>query len=785
MTQATKMANNNYIKQPLIAFLALFCAVLPPAMAQVPAPTPVQGDTQGLRPRTIADIAELLEHYKPDPAREAAAREAMARTLPENASRGDQIRFHSERAAIADALGMTGVLLESKRKVVELTKGDVTHPRHLGELSGAESQAGNHVESIRLRELLLKELHVTPGQELSSYYLLARSYAWVGDVGTARAYVARGDAIVERIRSAPRAVPYVPLWSAHREWAMADIAQATGRWGEAEAAQRRSVQAFARYLESAERLARSEPNSPSPESIRGAMAFSEMGLARHLNSLGRNAEAEITVRTVLRRLLTESGKYTPRTGLALARFAEVLAAQGRWREALTIANAATDVFDRSGVAPGSIFRMGAIAQRGVAYFGLGQWREAREAWAQLRTAAATDAVSARSFRGSPVEVASFLKGGDVAYARGASDALLQDLEKNFGPNHMRTAIVRGLNAMALAAQGERDRALEGYSAAVRVILAANNDPDRFGALTRRLQNMVLESYIGLLYELRDSDVLRLRKVDAATESFRVADALRGGSVQQSLAASAARAAANQPGLGELIRKEQDLRQEVASLYDFLLRMMSTPAEQQLPKVIADMKGRIEAIGKERTQLSADIVKRFPEYANLINPRPATLDDARKALRAGESLVSVLTTEERSFVWAVDGQGKVAFHAVALGEKELGAMVARLRRALDPGDADVIPPYDLATAHRLYNALLAPLAPVWSGSQTMVVVASGALGQLPLSVLPTTATVPPKDNKQLYGEYRQVDWLARKVAIAYAPSVTAFARLRSLPAPSAQ
>lgn len=573
-----------------------------------------------------------------------------------------------------------------------------------------------------MRELALKDVNVNAGQELSNYFNLARSYSWVGEVGTARAFLARGDTIMDRVRNAPRAQPFVPIWIANREWAVADIAVATGKWSDAEAAQRRSVQAFSRYMENADRLARSEPTAPSPDIIRGGLAFSEIALARHLNQLGRNAEAEITLRNVLRRLLTESGKYTPRTGLALVRLAEILTAQGRWREALAMTAAATDVFNRSGVASASHFRMGAIGMRGVAYFGQGNWREARNAYVELRTAAAGDAVSARSFRGNPVEVASLLKGGDPANARATAEPLLLELERNFGPNHMRTALVRGLLAMALAAQGERDRALEGYSAAVRVILAANNDPDRFGALTRRLQNMVLEGYIALLYELRDSDILRTRKVDAAVESFRIADALRGGSVQQSLAASAARAAANQPGLGDLIRKEQDLRQEVASLYDFLLRMMSTPPEQQLPKVIADMKARIESIGKERTQLSADIVKRFPEYANLINPRPATLDDARKALRAGESLVSILTTEERSFVWALDAQGKVAFHAENLGEKDLGAMVARLRRALDPGDADTIPPYDFATAHRLYKALLEPLAPVWGGSQTMVVVA---------------------------------------------------------------
>lgn len=145
MDAATKMAENGHIKQSFIAFFAVFCMVSVPAGAQAPAQAapPVQGDTQGLRPRTIADIAELLDQYKPDPAREAAAREAMARTLPENASRGDQIRYYNERAAMADSLGMTQAALEAKRKLVEMTRNDANHARYLNDLAGAESQAGN------------------------------------------------------------------------------------------------------------------------------------------------------------------------------------------------------------------------------------------------------------------------------------------------------------------------------------------------------------------------------------------------------------------------------------------------------------------------------------------------------------------------------------------------------------------------------------------------------------------------------------------------------------------
>jgi CHAT domain-containing protein len=112
------------------------------------------------------------------------------------------------------------------------------------------------------------------------------------------------------------------------------------------------------------------------------------------------------------------------------------------------------------------------------------------------------------------------------------------------------------------------------------------------------------------------------------------------------------------------------------------------------------------------------------------------------------------------------------------------VVAGLRAALDPGDRDIAA-FDLAAAHRLYAEILAPVEAGWRGAHTIVAVVSGSLATLPLSVLPTEATMSSTESKQLFAQYRNVAWLARKAALAYAPSVTTFTQLRALPAASTQ
>ena len=65
------------------------------------------------------------------------------------------------------------------------------------------------------------------------------------------------------------------------------------------------------------------------------------------------------------------------------------------------------------------------------------------------------------------------------------------------------------------------------------------------------------------------------------------------------------------------------------------------------------------------------------------------------------------------------------------------MVAELRKALEPNAAtlDDIPPFDVALAHRLYAALLQPVEGTWKPARTLVVTTNGALGLLPLALLP--------------------------------------------------
>jgi len=351
------------------------------------------------------------------------------------------------------------------------------------------------------------------------------------------------------------------------------------------------------------------------------------------------------------------------------------------------------------------------------------------------------------------------------------------------PNRWHIAQVRGVLGMALAATGKTSEALATYRLSIPELI--RRDQDDAAAEDIRYwrafwQRVILEGYLDLLAKMYGSGEA-LPGLDLVEESFRVADIARGSSVQEAISATAARAQLPDGNLAELARKEQDTLNRVVALNRLLARLAFAPPDERLNKVITDMRAEIERLRKEHAALRADIRKRYPEYAELVDPRPAGIGDVRKALVPGEALVSIYLGESRSYVWTIDAGGKAAFRVAPVKRDEIESDVRELRKAVDFGDGDParLRPFDLARAHKLYRAFFEPDEVLWKEAQVLNVIPHGALGQLPFGLLVTAAPLQ-QASAASQSAYSDVPWLVRKVAIAQLPSASAFTALRRAP-----
>ena len=467
--------------------------------------------------------------------------------------------------------------------------------------------------------------------------------------------------------------------------------------------------------------------------------------------------------------------------------ATILHRQGRFDAAETLGRAGIDIQTKAGMAPSS--RKIAQARRFLVSVLVSKqdWRGALEVLEQARTDLKSHAkLFARMFDRNPSVPIALLRTGQAEEAVTLLFDAHQRTKNRLGEKHAKTATWGMLLAMARAETGDKAAALDLFRKVMPVLLSRSrqsDDEDSEEAAADQTLGMVFESYVGLLADVRGADLERQAGIDAAAEAFRIADVARGRSVQSAVAASGARAAADSPELAELVRGEQDTSKQTATLFAVLADVLASPTDQQDATAVQSLRVKIDQLRGARAVMMEEIEARYPEYAELTNPKPATIEQARSILRPGEALIATYVGAERTYVWAVPREGDVAFTAAKVGREDLEDTVALLRSALEPNAqtlGDDIPDFDVAAAHGLYESLLEPVEAGWKKANSLLIVAHGPLGYLPPSLLPTAPSTMVKADGALFSNHRDVAWLARSHAVTLLPSVASLKTLRSLP-----
>jgi CHAT domain-containing protein len=231
-----------------------------------------------------------------------------------------------------------------------------------------------------------------------------------------------------------------------------------------------------------------------------------------------------------------------------------------------------------------------------------------------------------------------------------------------------------------------------------------------------------------------------------------------------------------------VRSEQDSAKRIEALYGTLAVAVTQPTTVEKPEAIQSLKANIDKLSRARLTFIKEIESRFPKYAQWINPVPPSIKEVKASLRPGESLLSIYTGRDRSFVWAVPYEGKIRFAIVPLNKSEVDTMVALIRSTLEPNATKLgeIPPFDLETTYALFKVFFEPVRKGWENAKSLLVVPHGALSYLPLSLLPTEKIKPPDDKDAIFENYKAVPWLVRSHAVTVLPSVSTLIRLRDMP-----
>jgi CHAT domain-containing protein len=759
--------------------------VVPPAVS--PAAATVKPP-----PPTIADLVLLLQSYKPDPERVARQKAEMNQAVPEGGEPNElAIAWHQKALAAAELqeLERRGEFLA---KALEYARGTKSpNPSGVGAYLRVRSEYADNLSATRgVIAALDSFAEFAAGMEkgppngflLHAYCQMVGYFLHLGDLDRARAVLGQAEAVFKRLAVRQNAALNLPSWSKQIETARALILRREGRIEDEEhallAALRQAEGALAALPARQDR----GKWAPSESRAEASVDFTMIILAQTLISQERLDEAELMLREVLKRSLARDGRNSSLVGRALSALRGVFTNRGRYAEALVVAEWADRTMAEAGIVEQSPMRLNARIGLANALGTVGRNAEAAVLIDTIRATLKDDSRLEEGFSQATLpSIRTFIAVGRIADALRDGDSLLAKTTRYYGADHYYTAEARAYRAMALHRMKRVEEARREFARAVEVLI----DPAKVVgkqkaslARTGRLRQ-ILNEYLGVLVGGKGT-----RNEKDMAEAFRVADVARWQSVQKAVSGSALRAASGSPELAALIRKVQDADDELEAVYKNLISQRSAPPDKQLPKIIEAMEARIAALRKAQQVDVAEVRRQFPQYDALISPRPADLATARKALLPNEALLSIYVTPGGSYVWALAADGTPHFHFSPKAPAWIGGLVKRLRTSVDlsAGLGPEQMRFDIEAGSALYQELLAPVQAAWGKADTLLVVANGALGQIPFSLLPTANAAAGTAGEGLpLSQFRQTPWLARKLAVAYVPSISALVTLRALPA----
>jgi CHAT domain-containing protein len=739
-------------------------------------------------PRTISDVTAILDNEKPDLKTIEDLKDDASAEPTGKESRADLAQFYFDRANARAQLGRLADSIADANKAVEVGKGAVTANLmgRLMQLAAIQhSAAGEPKKALEILQRMLREIANMPGAKgylFNTNRQVISILVQMADIPQAEGYLRRSLAVIQEARTSGLPgwrASYDRIgqsWESDIEASRAIIFEARGQYTEAEAAYR----AAELRKRASMKAVLDGDNPPSESTLLQAIDSMVLNQARMKAKQGRLGEAEVDARRALLSRLKDTGKYHATMPKYVVGLASILVEQGRYSEAEQLERVALGINKTVGVAQDSPSNVALLSHLGNTLT-FERKPEALEIYGQIDKAiAGWDLRPRQIYELNPSRILALYASGQVDAGIAAAERLVNNLAARVGETHFDTASAHGWLAIGLQRAGRHADAIREFKLAIPGMMAAareNADDDSSLKTARRLRlQTVVEAYLLTLAQAHDP------AADVGEETFGLADAVRGQAVQQALAASSARAAARDPALAELVRKEQDLSKQLNAQLGTLTNALSLSSEERDEKVIQAINASIAGLKADRQKARLEINQRFPAYAELVSPKPPTIAEIRATLADDEAMLSFYFGQNGSFVWAVPKRGAVAFAEIAAKSGEIESKIRKLREALEPQAAMIsdIPPFDLKLAYELYQLILKPVEAGWKPAKNLMVVTNGALGLLPLSLLPVAPAEAKADDDPLFSSYRDVPWLARTHAVATIPSAAALRTLRQLP-----
>ena len=348
-------------------------------------------------------------------------------------------------------------------------------------------------------------------------------------------------------------------------------------------------------------------------------------------------------------------------------------------------------------------------------------------------------------------------------AAGRHAAASDDLDRALGafsrvlPDSKPMATTRMVRARQLALAGDTDAALRECRAGVRVLtlLKTGTDPEFVAGC--------LEIYAA------QADRRVAERQNLYAEMFAAAQVAQGGITAQQIAQATARLGENarDPRVADAIRARQDASATLAELYrrrdDVLQRAGAAPTPE-----LADVEARIEATQSVLAEADSALQAAAPNYGQLVQ-QVVPSATVQATLNPAEAFVAMTLNVDGGWLFLVRRE-RLAVGRIQGGIGRMTELVSRVRASIE-GSGATLPNFDTGSAHAIYAATLAAVAPDLDGITALAIAPVGPLLALPFDVLLTGPARPD--------QLARAPWLLRRFSLSHVPSPGNFVSLRRI------
>ena len=337
-----------------------------------------------------------------------------------------------------------------------------------------------------------------------------------------------------------------------------------------------------------------------------------------------------------------------------------------------------------------------------------------------------------------------------------------EYQKNvFGEDSRLSVKILAKLAQGLQKEGLNTNAINTFRQAIAI---ANRIPNGLGSIS-----MDQLTY----YAKAASIVAPTLKLDSErqglyAEIFAAYQFQNSSAIQKTMSLTAAKLRINNKEMNDAVSDLQSL-ERLRDADRAQLASETARTEEQRSKIVedrlnADLKNKIEKINILRAQID----QKYPEYVDLVKPKPVKLNELQSFMEKDEAVGIFLLGEQNGFLQLITRQG-MSLEEIPMGFDDLTDTIKSLRLAFEIQNGTV-KEFNLKKSNELYTQLFSKVQDTLNQTKHLIIVPNGPLLSFPFSIL---VTQPVNGN-----DYAKADWLINHTAISYAPSLRSFFDKRS-------